>query len=371
MLREILLTGATGVLGSELCAQLLADPDTRLWLLLRARSSQELAARLGQVAAYAARAGVGDVERRLRAVRGDVRLPQLGLDPADYAGVAGSITHVVHSAADVRFDRSLEDARSTAVSSVEHIVALVRRAARPAKLECISTVGVAGCRTGRISEEPQSSPQGGFRNAYEQSKAEAEQWLLAEMRDGLNATIHRPAMIVGHSRDGRIQAYQGFYFLVDYFLGLKSDNVVPACDHLLMDTIPVDYVAKAIDHSTRDARLDGAILHLCSGPRAWNIGQVTAYARALLLERGRELPAVTALPLDRFMEHLAVKSAAGSRFHEALAQFESYFADFIEFDNRRAAELLAPAGIEVPPVESYLDTVLTAYWASRRKLPRA
>jgi thioester reductase-like protein len=365
MQREILLTGATGVLGSELVPELLADPQTRLWLLLRARSPQELDARLRDVAAFATRAGARNVEPRLRAVRGDVRLERLGMDRGDYARVAEVITHVIHSAADVRFDRSIDDARRSAVSSVGHVVALMRAAPLAIKLECISTVGVAGRRTGVILEEPQPLERDGFRNAYEQSKAEAEAALLAEMGTGFSATIHRPAMIVGHSSSGRIRAHQGFYFLVDYFLGLKSDTVVPACGDILMDTIPVDYVAKAIDYSTRTPQLNGAILHLCTGPSAWSVAQVTARARSLLLERGRELPAVTALPLERYLQHLAAESAAGSRFHQALTQFESYFGDFIAFDNRRAAALLAPAGLAVPPVESYLDTVLSAYWAGR------
>src|SRR5687768_5285044 len=106
MLRDIFLTGATGVLGSELVPALLADPDTTLWLLLRARSADELAARASSVIEFATRAGAQDVTRRVRFVRGDVALPQLGIEPRDYALIKGSVTHIVHSAADVRFDRS-------------------------------------------------------------------------------------------------------------------------------------------------------------------------------------------------------------------------------------------------------------------------
>jgi thioester reductase-like protein len=366
MLRELLLTGSTGVLGCELVTVLLGDPDTRLWLLLRAESAAALDQRVREVVAYAERAGVDDVAGRVRVVRGDLRAPDLGLSPSDYAEVAAAITHVVHSAADVRFDRSLDDARRTAVHGLAQLIALLRACDRPVKLDCVSTVGVAGARSGLITEEPQPLGEHGFRNSYEQAKAEAELMLLDEMSRGIAATIHRPAMIVGHSSTGRIRTPQGFYFLVDYFLGLKADHVVPDCGHILLDTIPVDYVANAVDHATRCPALTGAILHLCTGPSAWSLADVTARARVLMRDRGRELPTVTALPLDRFMRHLAERSAAGSRFHAALAQFESYFSHYIAFDNRRAMQLLEPAGIVVPTVESYLDLVLTTYWAERR-----
>lgn len=362
MKREIFLTGATGVLGSELVPQLLADPDTTLWLLLRARSPDELTARASSVLEFATRAGALEPARRVRPVRGDVALPQLGIEPREYASIKSSVTHVVHSAGDVRFDRSIEQARRTAVTGLQQILELVRDAPRLTKLEYVSTVGVAGRRTGIVPELPLPLCELGFRNTYEQSKAEAEEHLLAEMSKGLCATIHRPTMIVGHSRNGRIRAPQGFYFLVDYFLGLRGDGVVPDCGSVLMDTVPIDYLTRAIDHSTTAADFTGKILHLASGPAAWSLAAVVDSARSLLRARKQSDRPVTALPLDRFEQHVADKCAAGDRFYQAMAQLLPYFSDDIEFENRHSVELLTRAGIELPTVDSYLRTVIAAYW---------
>lgn len=367
MPRDIFLTGATGVLGSELVPALLADPDTTLWLLLRARSPDELAARASSVIDFATRAGAQDVTRRVRPVRGDVALPELGLEPRDYALIKGSVTHIVHSAADVRFDRSLEQARRTAVTGLTRILELVRDAPRLAKLEYVSTVGVAGRRTGVIPELRQPPCELGFRNTYEQAKAESEELLLAEMDKGLAATIHRPTMIVGHSSNGRIRAHYGFYFLVDYFLGLRGDQVVPDCGQDLMDTVPIDYVTRAIDHSTTAPELSGKILHLCSGPDAWSFAEVVEFARPLLRARNQSDRPVTVLSLDRFAQHVAQRAATGDRFYQAMAQFQPYFGDYIEFENRHSVELLTRAGIELPAVDSYLPTVIAAYWDMRAR----
>jgi thioester reductase-like protein len=370
--REILVTGATGVLGSELVGALLADPETKVWLLLRARSRQELGERRQGVIAYARASVAGDLESRVRAVRGDVALPLLGMDPEDYACVAASVTHVVHAAADVRLDRSIDDARRTAIGGIENAIEIMRKArsSRIRKLDYVSTVGVAGRRRGWILEEPQPLGGHGFRNAYEQSKAEAEELLLSAISEGLPATIHRPTMIVGNSVTGRIRSYHGFYFLVDFFLGLKGDRIVPECNDIRMDTVPVDYVARAIDHSTCEPRFNGKILHLCSGPAASSIGEIVARARALLLERGDLAPSVTRIALERFSQHLSSMRAKRSRLHEALSQFEPYFEDRIEFDNRQATALLQAAQIELPPVASYLGPVLSAYWDERPSVAR-
>jgi thioester reductase-like protein len=369
MQREILLTGATGVLGSELVATLLRDPQTRLWLLIRARSDDELTRRLREVAAYACEGRASEGGERLRAVRGDVAQARLGMDTESYARVARATTHVIHAAADVRFDRSLDEAMRSVVGGMQEVVRLAQQpgpSGSAKKLEYVSTVGVAGRRTGLVLEE--SLPPAGheFRNSYERAKAEAEHLLLAEMRNGLGATIHRPSMIVGDSLEGRVRSHQGFYFLVEYFLGLKGDTTLPDCGAILMDTVPVDYAANAIAHSTSSSESIGRILHLCSGQGASTIAQVINHARGLLLADGRELPPIEHIPLDRYREHLARRQAAGSRLHDMLAQFAPYFSDHIAFDNRQACRLFGAAGIQLPAAERYLTPVLRAYWASER-----
>lgn len=361
--REIFLTGATGVLGSQLAFQWLEQPRTKLWLLMRAGSHAALRERAAELIGYLTGLGARAVESRVECVRGDAEAPRFGMSDEDYARVSRAITHVVHAAGDVHFDRTLDEARATAISGVENAIALARAGDAPRKLEYVSTVGVAGRRDGWIFEEPQPIDGRGYRNSYEHAKAEAEQYLLAQVQRGLPATIHRPTMIVGDSRTGQIRHPQAFQFIVDYFLGRRGDRVVPACSDTPIDTIPVDYVARAIECSLERPHFAGEILHLGSGTAALRVGELVARAQTFLERRGVARASLTQLDLDHYAAHVAARCAEGSRFHRALAQFQPYFGDLIEFDNRRARALLEPEGIAVPSVDSYLERVLERHWS--------
>jgi len=80
----ILLTGATGVVGSALVPICLEGQGTEVKLLLRADSPSHLQERLGALYGFWRWAGSDPRIERIEAVRGDVRLARWGLDPPEY-----------------------------------------------------------------------------------------------------------------------------------------------------------------------------------------------------------------------------------------------------------------------------------------------
>ena len=92
----VLVTGATGVVGSALVPMLLEDPDARPVLLVRALSQAHLGQRLEELRAFW-RPAVDDpaVLSRITAVRGDVTAPGLGLDRARRFTDAARASHTV------------------------------------------------------------------------------------------------------------------------------------------------------------------------------------------------------------------------------------------------------------------------------------
>ena len=74
----------------------------------------------------------------------------------------------------------------------------------------ISTAYVAGCHRGVFGEDDLDVGQR-FRNAYEQSKFEAERLVRAAGAGGLPVTIARPSIVVGDRHSGWTASFNVLY----------------------------------------------------------------------------------------------------------------------------------------------------------------
>jgi thioester reductase-like protein len=364
----VVITGATGVVGSALVPGLLADEATEIKLLIRADSPSHLAQRLQELYAFWQLDGRDPRRQQVEAVRGDVCLPNWGLADCDYQRLVRRATHVVHAAGNVKLNQPLVQARRSAVEAVSQTLAFAASCLAHGqfrKLEVVSTVGVAGRTPGLVREQPCAPTQ--FRNCYEQAKWEGERLLLAAMADGVPITIHRPSMVVGDSRTGRIRQFQVFYYLSDLLCGSRTWGLVPRTGLVKLDLVPVDYVARAIHAAIRLEATTGRILHLCAGPQqSRTLSELATQLRELQLQRGRRLP--TLHPLSaiwfrrgaRLLQLLAPPRIR--RFARSLPYFLDYLNESQVFDTSQTSHLLAPVGWRVPAPDQYLKTVMASYW---------
>jgi thioester reductase-like protein len=196
----VVLTGATGFVGSELLARFLDRGDRHVYALVRAEDDEAAAARLPR-------------HERLTAVAADIERPGLGLDERTADAVADEATTVVHCAASVSFDYDLDRSRRVNVDGSRHVLELAERCAERGdgleRLSYVSTAYVAGTHRGLFSEEELDVGQE-FRNPYERSKFEAET-LLRERADGLPLQVLRPSIVVGDRRTGRTSSFNVLY----------------------------------------------------------------------------------------------------------------------------------------------------------------
>jgi NAD(P)-dependent dehydrogenase (short-subunit alcohol dehydrogenase family) len=142
--KVVFLTGGTGHVGRNLIPVLLESQNTTLVLLIRGRSDSDARARVAEL--FLGLAGSLDLSRareRVRAVRGDVTQERLGMSEDRYQALAGSVTHIVHSAATVKFRTPLDEAREIDVEGTRRVMEfarLARRRGRPAAPDELDTL---------------------------------------------------------------------------------------------------------------------------------------------------------------------------------------------------------------------------------------
>jgi thioester reductase-like protein len=369
-MKLVFLTGATGAIGSALAPLYLEEPDTRLAFLLRAKRGRDVGERLQELGRFWGLEKGDSRWERIEAIIGDAVLPRFGIANDQYERLCRSTTHIVHCAGAVKMTLPLDEARAHAVVPARSALDLADACHRAGKLhavDIVSTVGVGGRTPGVIPERPMPEVRS-FHNTYEQAKAEAEHLVFGRWGD-LPVTVHRPSMVVGESGSGKIIHFQVFYHLCEFLSGQRTYGLMPVLQHATLDTIPADYVAKAIHWSSHSPGRQ-RILHLCSGPRdAVPLPALMDHVRERAERAGSRLPRVRSVPLAAFRLAMPVisliASAKTKRALDNLDLFLAYLEELQTFDNANTRALLERAGIAVPAVEGYLDCVLDYYHEKR------
>ncbi len=352
--RTILLTGFPGFIGTRLVARLLADePDSRIVVLVEPRMAgraQEVAVRL-------------EGGRRIEVVTGDIGMRRLGLTPARHERLAAEVTHVVHLAAVYDLAVPAQIAERVNVLGTENVVAFCRACPGLERLDYVSTAYTAGERSGRVMEAELAAGQA-FKNHYESTKFAAEVVVRGAM-DQVPTAIWRPAIVVGDSRTGETQKFDGPYYIL---------RLVSLCERLHLpiprvgagaapfNVVPVDYIVDALAVGSRLPAALGRTFHLTDADPLSADRLLAVLARAY----GGRTPRVRVSPalLERTMRLRAVRAMLSGMPREALA----YMNHPVTFDTTNAEEILGAAGLTCPGFESYAPAI-TAFFREHEHDP--
>jgi thioester reductase-like protein len=364
------LTGATGFLGQAVLARLLERTDRDVEVLVRAGSQEGAQSRVRGIL----HALFGDADchaERVHAARGDLLRPGLGLDAATRARLADQVDEILHAGASVSFNLSLEKSRAINVAGTRRVLELAERCRHLRRLTYVSTAYVAGDRSDIATEDELDVGQA-FRNPYEQSKHEAER-LVREHGDRLPLTIVRPSIVVGERGTGWTSSFNVIYGPLRAFAS-GAYRILPGRSGAVIDVVTVDHVADAVLALTAAPQAEGGTFHAVAGDRAATLGELLALAARRF---GHPSPRLLPPRIYRRLVHPIVLRRASKRSRKALRASEIYFPYFslrMRFDDRRARELLEPAGIAATPIAEHFDTMIDfaeqAEWG-RRTVTRA
>jgi len=128
MNKVIFLTGATGLVGSNLIPRILRnDTSTRLVLLIRGNSDSEAEKRPeGILRRLWPEFNFRQAKKQIQVVRGKITLSRLGLTESLYTGQVMKATHIIHSAATVKFQLPLECARRVICEGTKNVMAFAK-----------------------------------------------------------------------------------------------------------------------------------------------------------------------------------------------------------------------------------------------------
>jgi len=352
-MNRILITGATGLVGSAL-TRILQEKGYCPVLLARHPLTAEKAAVLGiDPAGF---------------MVGDVGKPRLGLNGNAYAQLADHIDIIFHLAAKVDFKgRSVEAYREVNVDGTLNVIQLARDSG--ADLHYTSTAFICGTSPAFGEEQFDLGQQ--FHNCYEESKFLAEKEVRSFMAESRGrANIYRLAIILGRNPAvSRNAVFGPFFFMEAVFrmllVGRQREQPQPLRilgnprGHLPM--LFADRTAEALA-VLAEKKASGRTYHLVPQKPLIN----STLARLFNQSFGREV-------VQWASDEDFARNPAG-REEKILSKKIAAYADYldldVEFGRDRLETALGSASLPCPDEEEFLEA-FARFLAAKEKPPQS
>ncbi|MBS5854792.1 MAG: amino acid adenylation domain-containing protein [Clostridium sp.] len=248
---DILLTGATGFLGSHLLYELLKKTPYTVYCLVRGNSLKNATSRLKERLNYYFKDGLNSYfGNRIFVINGDFTKEHLGLSYKLYNSLKQNIKYIINSAATVKHLGNYSNFEKTNVLSVKNLIDVCKDI-KNCHLVHISTLSIAGTEDPKgefsFTEKDLFINQDVGDNIYIKTKFEAERLLLAEQKNGLPITIFRLGNITWRNSDGIFQYDLDENLFFNFIkLILKTKQVPEELKNKTFNISPVDECANLI-----------------------------------------------------------------------------------------------------------------------------
>lgn len=354
-----LVTGATGFIGRFVVAELLKQPDAKIYAIVRQGSASKLDAIRNQLQAG---------PEKLVLITGDLTAPRLGISSSDIAALKGGIDHFFHLAAIYDLNAPAEPQQKANVEGTRHAL----QAAEDIAARCfhhVSSIAVAGIYSGLFTEKMFEEATG-LVDPYFVTKHLAEACVRNEST--IPFRIYRPSMVVGHSQTGEIDKIDGLYYILQVLelIGRFWPRWIPliGLEGGQFNVVPVDYVVKAMLHIAHLPSVEGNCFHLTS-PVHYRLGELLN----LVAAQSETLPRFIGHIPNTLINLLPANTIPGLaklgwvqylfRKIDVAPGVLTYATCPTTFDCTQTLAALAGSGIEPPLLQDYLPT-LWQYWCS-------
>lgn len=325
---EILFTGYPGFLGSALLPRILRrSPGSTAVCLVQPKF------------AALARQRAAEFGNRVRIEEGDITAP-IRLPNAEVAAIW-------HLAAIYDLSVKRDAGMRVNVDGTRNVLDFAGSCPSLQRLHYVSTCYVSGRYDGVFRESDLDVGQR-FNNYYEETKflAEAE----VRKRTTLPYTIYRPSVVVGDSKSGATQKYDGPYYVMQWILRQPKIAVLPVVgrpSRYHFNVIPRDFIIEAIDFlSTK-----GGGCYQIADPAPLTVDEIIRTFAAATNHTIIRIP----LPLA-----LARLGAPLLRIPRAAV---NYFTHPTSYDTANTQRDLAGSGIALPSFRDYAPRLVEFYRA--------
>lgn len=290
---------------------------------------------------------------RVEVLEGDTVSMDLGLSGSEFRALSESV-NVIHHCAAVTYqgvDRRI--AEQVNVNGTREVLELAEAAKNLTRFVHWSSALVSGARRGFVLEE-ELEPGSTFRNAIEETRFRAERIVRAAAAR-LPVTILRPSILVGDSRTGEIDRFEGPYLLIQLLLNSPTDLRIPLPDrgNVPLHLVPIDYAVDAGCTIARDPRSIGKTYHLVD-PNPLAAKRVF---ELIATEAGRPLPRGS---VPTMLAAALLRAPGLDRFASLPRAFLEQLGTEVAYDARNTNELLSGTPIACPPFESYVRHMVTS-----------
>ncbi|WP_336638370.1 amino acid adenylation domain-containing protein [Lysinibacillus fusiformis] len=343
---SVLLTGATGYLGSHVLYELLVTTNAHIYCLIRPSEKATLEDKLkDSMQFYFGHTITKHMENRITVIQGDLGKKNLHLTSEAEQVLIEEIDAIIHCGADVRHFGATDHFNNVNVKGTRYLLELAK--GKPGiHFHYVSTIGIpeelAAIRWGPDEAKGDFNYDMQLHSVYTQSKLEAENLVRNAVHDSIPISIYRVGNLSCHSETGKFQRNindNAFYRMIKSMLYLGKTPSV----QWHVDFTPINYASQALVCLANQPAANGHVFHLCNPVSLTYLELID-----MIKEFGYDLQVMTKQEYTNWLLHDDHSIEVQEYLALAIAQLEGDGASdspFI-FNCKKTIEFLANARIE-------------------------